>query len=416
MRIKLSPKAVTLLLAILMIFLLTYAIWTGTAREFQLDSEMLVISAMYRARNAKDAIPYGLSSISNDGLSLVEKFSILVSNDLSSTPVLGVYKSQIGLQGFVFSFLCRCVPGISLRVLVYFFRILCVLAMAITLSLIVILLARKYNTVFAAAFFLTVAFSPWIRNFSPNLYWVSFTWFIPMLLGLWLSVDYAKHNRWWMYLLIFASVFIKCACGYEYISSIMMGLIMFPLVDLITGMNAKRKTLFVIIFKMGVVALLGFATAISIHGLISGNGDLFSGLSAIWKEDVLRRTLGGNASDFPAVYADSLNASVFDTLEKYFTFETDVLIGIGKQYFVPLILLSTGILIARTVCKKDNLWEFVFAVVAFLTTISWFVLGKSHSYIHTHMNFVLWYFGYIQVCVYSILVSISSLIKQLVRK
>ena len=38
--------------------------------------------------------------------------------------------------------------------------------------------------------------------------------------------------------------------------------------------------------------------------------------------------------------------------------------------------------------------------VSFLATISWFVLAKAHSYIHTHMNYVLWYFGFVQVCLY----------------
>ena len=41
-------------------------------------------------------------------------------------------------------------------------------------------------------------------------------------------------------------------------------------------------------------------------------------------------------------------------------------------------------------------------IVTFLTSVSWFVLAKSHSYVHTHINFVLWYMGYVQVCLYVI--------------
>ena len=37
------------------------------------------------------------------------------------------------------------------------------------------------------------------------------------------------------------------------------------------------------------------------------------------------------------------------------------------------------------------------------TTLSWFILGKAHSYVHTHMNYVLWYFGFIQICLYIII-------------
>ena len=39
-------------------------------------------------------------------------------------------------------------------------------------------------------------------------------------------------------------------------------------------------------------------------------------------------------------------------------------------------------------------------IITLLTTISWFVLGKAHSYIHTHMNFVLFFMGWVQVSIY----------------
>jgi hypothetical protein len=42
-------------------------------------------------------------------------------------------------------------------------------------------------------------------------------------------------------------------------------------------------------------------------------------------------------------------------------------------------------------------------IVSFLTCTSWFILGKSHSFIHVHMNYVLWYFGSVQVSLYIVL-------------
>ena len=43
---------------------------------------------------------------------------------------------------------------------------------------------------------------------------------------------------------------------------------------------------------------------------------------------------------------------------------------------------------------------FFLLISAFLTSVSWFVLGKAHSYIHTHMNFAMWYFGFVQLLFY----------------
>ena len=45
----------------------------------------------------------------------------------------------------------------------------------------------------------------------------------------------------------------------------------------------------------------------------------------------------------------------------------------------------------------------VMFLVFLATTLSWIILGKSHSYIHTHINFVLWYFGFVQICLYEII-------------
>lgn len=53
----------------------------------------------------------------------------------------------------------------------------------------------------------------------------------------------------------------------------------------------------------------------------------------------------------------------------------------------------------NNITKKDC---FLY-VVTFVTSVSWFVLGKSHSAMHGFSNFVLWDFGYIQICLYVIL-------------
>ena len=58
-----------------------------------------------------------------------------------------------------------------------------------------------------------------------------------------------------------------------------------------------------------------------------------------------------------------------------------------------------NILRKRKNCYRDMVMYIMFLV----TTLSWIILGKSHSYIHTHINFVLWYFGFIQICLYEII-------------
>jgi len=40
-------------------------------------------------------------------------------------------------------------------------------------------------------------------------------------------------------------------------------------------------------------------------------------------------------------------------------------------------------------------------------------LAKSHSYVHIHLNYVLWYFGFVQICLYVIVDKIYLIYKKI---
>ena len=105
----------------------------------------------------------------------------------------------------------------------------------------------------AFIFYITFLLSPWIVNFARNLYWVEFTWFLPMLIGLYCSYRiHSKNCRIFCYVAGFLTIAAKCLCGYEYISTIMLGLIAFLLIDFLKSVFEKdfkkSKLLFNTIF------------------------------------------------------------------------------------------------------------------------------------------------------------------------
>ena len=59
--------------------------------------------------------------------------------------------------------------------------------------------------------------------------------------------------------------------------------------------------------------------------------------------------------------------------------------------------------------RKLDVIKVTLYIVTFLTSISWIVLAKSHSYVHTFLNFVVWYFGFIQVCLYVLINQLINL-------
>jgi len=156
------------------------------------------------------------------------------------------------------------------------------------------------------------------------------------------------------------------------------------------------KLLLRTIIMIGVMSLLGFAAALLLNGYMRGDGNILSGLSAIWRSDVLRRTFG-NAEDFPEAFANSLNASIADVLIIYFRGD---FAGILAR---RLLIATVSILAFKHIVKRKSLdKEFWIFVVSFLTCVSWFMFCKSHSFIH-HFNIVMWYMGYIQVSTFVII-------------
>ena len=260
----------------------------------------------------------------------------------------------------------------------------------------------------AVCFYATVWLSPWVVNFARNLYWVEFTWFIPMLMGLFCSIYVRKKwCRFLSYIGVFLSVMVKCLCGYEYITCVMMAMISFLVIDLVQAILKKDKQqawlLLKTAFVMGVVALLGFAAALLIHARVRGSGDLLQGLIYIYEKDVVRRVaVNTEISSFDPVVTSSLRVAVSSVLGRYFKFATQIMVGLPGNLFPLLTVLPVFVFVYQLIKKKLNINDATMYVFFFLTCISWFVLAKPHSYIHTHINYVLWYFGHVQVCLYII--------------
>lgn len=315
------------------------------------------------------------------------------------------YKSQYGLQGKMFRHLARFMKYDGVYENLY---LLCSLAAGLIFAVIVMLIDRKYNRLMAVVFYCTFWLSPWVVSFARNLYWVEFTWFVPMAIGLFCAWRInSKANRILCYVLSFMAIMVKSLCGYEYISVIMMGLIAFLLTDCVVTVSKKEtekaKLLFRTIVIMGIAALMGFMAAICIHAPLKGDGNVLTGIKNIIAEDVLRRTGGADLNEFASDYWPSFNASVWETLCKYFHFNTEIITGIRGNLFPVLCLTPLCIFGYEWKKKQLNIELLSMYVISFLTSVSWFCLAKSHSYIHVHINFVLWYFGFVQICIYVIL-------------
>ena len=312
-----------------------------------------------------------------------------------------IYTSQYGMQARVMRYLAQYIDSDR-------FDTICVLLMGMTLAVLVLLINKKYNAMMAFIYYIVFALSTWIVRYAHDRFFVTFTWFLPMIAGLICSIRINdKKSRILLSILAGVFILIKCLCCGEFIPSIMLGSIAFLLADLIKEIAAKNKDKAILTLRtivlMGICELTGFFTFILMHSYLKGNGHLAVGLKQFLAEDILRRTNGGDMNVMGDMLIwDSLSASALEVIGKYFKFETEIIVGLDGRLFPIVCIIPLIIFIYDIKNKRQNVELMGMYVVFFLTAVSWYVLGKGHAYIHTHMCFVLWYFGYVQVCFYII--------------
>ncbi len=118
----------------------------------------------------------------------------------------------------------------------------------------------------------------------------------------------------------------------------------------------------------------------------------------------------GEAQGFPEVYAASLEAGTIGVVITYVngiffdfnnylshtnTFVSNFLLKVRYGYLIVLFMVMSVLLFLRSKKVIANrrrqdialIWTTWFSILA---PLSWYVIFKAHSFIHTHMSFLLW--------------------------
>ena len=405
-----------ILFSILIVIITFLFVWFRADPGYQIDSESLVVGPVMLQINDQPIVsnPFGMGTI-------VDKTNhelVLYTDYLKNDPGMSlfqenydylIYGSSIGLQGFVFRGISCIFKTINV---IYLYRLLCCFLLIVTLYFVAILLKRRYGYLFATTFWLTIFISPYLINFSPNLFWVSFTWFIPLLLSLF-CINY-EDKRKWIYPFYFIAIAVKCMCGYEFLSTVMFSGIVFLLAEWFIC-KEKRKDLIKCIFISGLCMFIGFIAVAVLHIYLMGNqycdGSFVDGMTYFRSYLIERRTFGNAESYSSPILAASLNATIPDVIYRYF-WE----FAYGRIMLFLLITSLVAIFIDRYIFKKDFRFRLATIVLQTLSVLSWLVLAKAHSYIHTHMNFVLFEMGFSAACIYALLRTVLNHISIIAEK
>ena len=325
----------------------------------------------------------------------------------------GVYKSQIGGQGMLLGALDGLLPWPPQDKLT-FLQGLTSLLSAFALSLVFLWFAREIGLTAAAAALIGTVGSQWLTVFGRNLWWSIWAFYLPLVVMLCFfrrlkgrpDIPWGKFG-----IVFFLAVLVKCFFnGYEYITTTLI-------------MTAVPLVYHSVRYRIGWKNfLLGSLTAISASAgailvsmtvlclqIASVEGSFAKGIEHILFS--LQARSYGDPSLFPPDYAASLNANVLEVLgyylreiyidfNNYFQAPNDLVANFVMQFrylylivlFAAASLALLGLLRSARAAGFRPAGQGMIAALWFsiLAPLSWLILFKAHSYIHTFMNDLIW--------------------------
>lgn len=387
----------------------------------QQDTEALVIGRMVWSRQRGAFASAGLLGLVGTGAGIVasdtselwglQRFALQTQAYLEGAPIrsFSPYLSQSGLQGMIFVTLDAVLPRAAPAFKLAFFHTLTAALVAATYSLLLIWLRREFGI--GAAFFalLVILASPWLTMFARNLYWSLWLFFLPPLaIGAVLSARSARSNpKRWLGIAAFVTLLARFLSGYEYVT-LALAMALAPVLYYSIRDTWSFRAL---------LSRLGILTSATLAALIVSLALLTLQITAVTGStrkaaDHIRSSIGrrtsGDPSEFPPMYAAALSAKTSDVLRVYMLDPFDRRVDPRRPAALRWVLsrnygaLTMWILLAAVWVAARTAWlpaDRRFrplglagaTLCVLLGTLSWLVIFKAHSFIHVHVNPLMWH-------------------------
>ncbi len=412
-------------LSILLLFLGFYVnLWHAAKpawfESHQRDTEAHIMGRMVKSRH--DGI-FSAGGLNGDGIiedipkqwesaSGLQRQYIAYLNDLSFN-AFSTYNSQPGGQGMVFSLIDKLLP-LPPNVKLQLFYVLTALLTAIAISAVISWFYQEFGLWIAVCVMVTTLFSGWLTVFGKNLWWSTWAFYLPMIAVLY----YLKRQRedtdlpyLRFGILVFIAISIKCFInGYEYMTTTLVMMIV-PCVYYAILDKWEKQTILKFTLATGIGS--GVAIILSLIILCFQIGAIRTGFVdgvAHVIYSIGKRTYG-SSENFHPVYAASLDAGTIEVVLKYLNgvyfdlnnyltkeipFVSNWIFRIRYSYLIVFFIGVTVLLLLQIKqTSRSEHRQHYFALIcttwfSILAPMSWYVIFKAHSFIHTHMSFLLW--------------------------
>ncbi|MFT5244730.1 MAG: hypothetical protein ACI8QQ_002675 [Psychroserpens sp.] len=406
-----KQKKVSIVLFLIGLFVLTFsytnnglhALSKGYFSHFQTSSEGLIINRVVKNRSEPYFDKGGLPGWFNPAypFSRSKSYAYYLYTQGENHESFSFYKTHHGTQALIYSVLDQYLLSfLSPSNRFYALHLITAFVNSLVFMLLIWQLKRVFElkkiTLLLLVF--SMAFAQFLVPFGNNLWWAVGSFYIPFIICLWISNKGKSNSTIILYAAI--AMFLKYLfTGYEFITTIWIMSLLACIITLPT-FNIKQ------IIKATLYPALGFlfATITSMTLIVTQIRMADGTWKAGWDHLIfsfLKRS-HGNSSSLPEVYAASLDAQLFPVIKNYFTtvwLDISHLIGDGLPIFLRvikwwevvalfLVILTTNLLLNLN--QKLNRIA-ILTGLSFLAPFSWLIIFKGHSYIHQHMNHIIWW-------------------------
>jgi hypothetical protein len=315
------------------------------------------------------------------------------------------YKSHPGFQGIVFSIFDR-ITGFSPQQNIAVMRAITTLLSAFALLLLCAFLAVEFGWLSAILVLLFSAFSEWMILPAVNSYWNLWAFYLPFLTAIILLANAAKRDDFSsprIYFILFGTLLIKILfTGFEMITTVVV-MITVPFVYFAIVGRWTWRTILERLFKLGLSLVLATLLGIFILVIqISANDANFTSPVEYINNTIGRRSALNVGEYRLKSYQDSKEVSVSEVISIYLrtnAFNSQTQPEFWQVSYSTLIMIfgiATLAFVAK--CKpwrrgntsSNGLALVVSTWYSILAPLSWLVIFKPTSYIHTFLFPMAW--------------------------
>jgi hypothetical protein len=357
----------------------------------------------------------GLLGLGSPDVSLAEfedemiEYQFLTYTNESTFELFYTYDSQIGGQGILFSVL-DALAGFSPQQNLKIFHALSSLLSALVITLIILWFYLEFGLLVSLFALASAVFSPWLVVFGGKLFWSLWSFYLPMVAVMYLyrKRNHTHTNKINLGIILFVAVFVKCLfSGYEFITTtLIMMMVPFVYYHTLRKFRIREFISGLLIATIGsCLAILLSVTILCIQ--IGSNGGGFLKAFEHIGFSLEKRTYG-DPNNLPSKYAASLESHTADVVMTYLKgsfFGPGVYVSnnpvariilskIKYLYLIFLFAIASLILYLMRYRNSDKHNKNISLVLAtwfsLLAPLSWLIIFKAHSHIHTHMNYIVW--------------------------